>query len=252
MRIRVLSDLHLEHHDWRPPPVAADVVTLAGDIHTGVSGLVWARRHFPHTPIVYVPGNHEFYDGELRATLAELRAAAAAHGIHLLADDEVTLCGVRFLGTTLWTDFELHGSRPSEVAVAMRIAEESMVDYRAIRHPENRWLRPNDTRELHDRAARWLGARLAQPCAAPTVVVTHHLPHGRSIHPRHARNRLNPAFASDLEHLLRQPVDLWIHGHTHESLDYSVQGSRVVCNPRGYVPFDPNRAFAPGLVVELG
>jgi predicted phosphodiesterase len=61
MRIRVLSDLHLEFREWNPPKADADVVVLAGDIHVGVKGIEWARRSFPAIPIVYVPGNHEFY-----------------------------------------------------------------------------------------------------------------------------------------------------------------------------------------------
>jgi hypothetical protein len=27
---------------------------------------------------------------------------------------------------------------------------------------------------------------------------------------------------------------LWVHGHTHSSFDYLLNGTRVVCNPRGY------------------
>lgn len=250
MKIRVLSDLHLEFSDWQPPPVSADVVVLAGDIHMGAAGLEWARRRFGQTPLIYVPGNHEFYDGELGEVLAAMRRAAAELGIHLLACDEIMLGSVRFLGATLWTDFELYGSTPREVAQAMATAQQSVIDYRTIRHRGCR-LRPGDTRDLHRATVRWLEERLAEPHAGATVVVTHHLPHRRSVHPRHARSPLNPAFASDLAHLVRGPASLWIHGHTHESMDYCVAGTRVVCNPRGYLPHEPNRAFDPALLVEL-
>lgn len=66
MKIRVLSDLHLEFHDWTPPQSDADIIVLAGDIHVGVHGIEWARRSFPLLPVTYVPGNHEFYGGNER------------------------------------------------------------------------------------------------------------------------------------------------------------------------------------------
>jgi hypothetical protein len=82
-------------------------------------------------------------------------------------------------------------------------------------------------------------------------VVTHHLPHRRSVHPRYDGDMLSPAFASDLDHLVRAPVALWVHGHTHESMDYFVNGTRVVCNPRGYAGSDLNLAFDPTFLVEI-
>ena len=109
MKIRVLSDLHLEFHAWTPPPADADVVVLAGDIHVGVGGIEWAREQFPTTPVIYVVGNHEFYGGQLNEVLAALREAADRLGVYLLDSDELVLDGTRFLGATLWTDFALYG-----------------------------------------------------------------------------------------------------------------------------------------------
>lgn len=41
-------------------------------------------------------------------------------------------------------------------------------------------------------------------------------------------------FQFDAAHLLRADrAALWIHGHTHDGFDYHVNGTRVVCNPRG-------------------
>jgi 3',5'-cyclic AMP phosphodiesterase CpdA len=81
MKLRVLSDLHLEFLDWTPPAVEADVVVLAGDIHGGVRGVEWARRQFPDTPVIYVPGNHEFYGGRLQDVLTALRKEARRFGV---------------------------------------------------------------------------------------------------------------------------------------------------------------------------
>ncbi len=50
---------------------------------------------------------------------------------------------------------------------------------------------------------------------------------------------------------------LWIHGHTHDSFDYVHNGTRVVCNPRGYCEFAgngiecENRQFDPDKTVAI-
>jgi predicted phosphodiesterase len=251
VKIRVLSDLHLEFQDWTPPPAPAEVVVLAGDIHVGVDGLPWARRHFADAHLIYVPGNHEYYGAEMESTLEQLRRVAAAHDIALLDGDAVVIDGVRFLGATLWTDFELYGSDPDIIAQAQAEARRGMVDYRRISRRGSGKLRPDDTRRIHQRQSAWLARELAKPFGGATVVVTHHLPHEQSVHTRFEGDPLNPSFASDLSALVRQPVRLWIHGHTHESIDYRIDGTRVVCNPRGYLPMEPNAAFDPAMVVPV-
>ena len=225
-RLRILSDLHLEFSDWTPPPVVADAVVLAGDISVGKHGIQWARRQFPDTPVVYVPGNHEFFGARLPDALDELRAEAQHLGVYLLDGDECVLGGTRFLGTTLWTDYALHGSASADLDRAMADAVVEMNDFRMIQWAGGDPLEPTLVREIHFKRARWLAQRLAEPFAGSTVVVTHHLPHRQSIHPKYAGTRFNPCFASDLDHLVRAPVVLWVHGHTHESLDYVVNGDR--------------------------
>lgn len=251
LRFRVFSDLHLEFFDWTPPSTAADLIVLAGDIAVGTDGVRWARRHFPQTPIVYVPGNHEFYGARLPDAVEALRSEARRLDVHFLDGDECTLGGARFLGTTLWTDYALYGSAEAQLTRAMADAKEGMNDFKMIEWVDGDRFTPELVREIHLIRAQWLAERLALPYSGPTVVVTHHLPHRLSIHPKFEGTRLNPCFASDLDHLVRAPVALWIHGHTHESLDYVVNGTRVVCNPRGYLPSEPNLCFDPLGLVEL-
>ncbi|MGE5103517.1 MAG: metallophosphoesterase, partial [Betaproteobacteria bacterium] len=101
----------------------------------------------------------------------------------------------------------------------------------------------------------WLAARLSEPSRLPTVVITHHAPSRRSIHARFADSLLNACFVSDLERLMdRDRAALWIHGHTHDSFDYTVNGTRVVCNPRGYAKdgVNENALFDPNLVIDVG
>lgn len=231
MRLHILSDLHVEVAPFAPPETGADAVVLAGDIHNGTEGLDWAVRAFPGKRIVYVPGNHEYYDGELGATARALVRHAARLGVTLLDNAEAVIDGVRMVGTTLWTDFCLDGAeRRTEV---MALARPYIVDFRAIRDGDGPFT-PEASVDLHLSARAWLEARLAVPFDGKTVVVTHHAPHPGSVHARFSGHPANGGFVSNLEPLMGRAV-LWIHGHTHNSFDYRVNGTRVVCNPRGYV-----------------
>jgi hypothetical protein len=166
----------------------------------------------------------------------------------------VVIDGVRFLGSTLWTDYNLYGN----VEGAMRLAERGLNDHRCI-FPDATMapLTAIDARAWHMQSRRWLTEKLATPSSSTTVVVTHHLPHLGSIDPRYAGSPLNPAFCSDLSALIEQsgPV-LWVHGHTHASCDYRAGSTRMLCNPKGYGP-PPGRTqientqFNPALVVSL-
>ena len=251
MRALILSDLHLEFMDWTPPASAADLVVLAGDIHVGEKGIKWARHHFRDLRILYVPGNHEFYGGHLQNRLSNLRTAARVAAVDFLDGDAVVIAGVRFLGATLWTDFALSGQSEDEVAREMAHAKYAMNDFRIVRYGQTGLFRPEHARAIHLDQVEWLQSMLSEEFAGSTVVITHHLPHRRSIHPKYASSELNPCFASDLDQLVRAPVALWVHGHTHESCDYVVNGTRVVCNPRGYLPFEANPSFDPALTIDL-
>jgi Icc-related predicted phosphoesterase len=133
----------------------------------------------------------------------------------------------------------------------MSLAQSMMSDYQVIRSSDKAALTPWETRDIHRVQRAWLSNEVTKPFSGKTVVVTHHLPLPLSIHEKYRGDALNPCFASDLSALVRAPVDLWVHGHTHESMDYEISGTRVVCNPRGYLPEDPNHNFEPGLLVEI-
>jgi predicted phosphodiesterase len=251
VKIRVLSDLHLEFQDWNPPDAEADIVVLAGDIHSGARGVEWARRQFPVLPILYVPGNHEFYGRDLQQTLSELQKAGRRFRVDVLHGRGVVIGGVRFLGATLWTDFALHGADHRSVARAMSDAKRGMGDFSVIRHGVHGSFRPEHARAMHLEQVSWIRERLADGFPGPTILVTHHLPHPRSIQRKYWGSTLNPAFASDLSHFMGPPVAAWIHGHTHDSCDYVEEDTRIVCNPRGYAPFELNAAFDPMLTIEI-
>lgn len=263
MKIHILSDLHLEYSSFFPPPEAADVVVLAGDIGKHTYGLQWAlanihwERPEGHRPaIVYIIGNHEFYDAEIYGIKKELKAMAELareNGIRVwvLDNDSIEIDGVRFLGSTLWTDYQLFGLG-AEMAYAMRDAERFLNDHRVIRCSPQPRFSTSQALSLHRESVVWLSGELGKPYPGKTVVVTHHLPSALSVADRYKKEALSAAFASNLDHLVER-ADLWIHGHTHDNFDYKLGRCRVVCNPRGYVRQNSveNLEFNPGLVVQI-
>jgi predicted phosphodiesterase len=250
-------DFGLLQSDWDlklPSPDAYDVVVLAGDIQVGVQGLYWAAKTF-RKPVIYLPGNHEFYGARLERMAVEMRACAKELGIHYLDNDALTLDGVRFIGSTLWTDFELFGSGMPDIGRALHAAKNYISDFSTIIYGTTGWFRPEQSVALHRVARQFLADELAQPFDGKTCVITHHLPSKRSVAERYADDVLSAAFASNVDDLVEQ-ADVWIHGHTHDSFDYELKGCRVACNPRGYPDRKrsgyENRAFDAGKIIDIG
>lgn len=173
MRIHPLSDLHNEFALFTPEVSDADVVILAGDIDLGTRGIEWARQAF-HCPVLYVPGNHEFYRGHLTKTLQAMRDAGDER-IIILDRNEVVIKGVRFLGATMWTDFAATGNS----RLAALSAQQELSDFRKIRTDNYRRIRPADLIEQAKKTHDWLKGKLSEPHNGPTVVITHHAPTDR-------------------------------------------------------------------------
>ncbi len=252
MKLHILSDLHLSQGALAVPRNDADAVILAGDIARPAAAVAWASGL--GKPVLYVPGNHEFYGGSIGGTVDELKRLCAGSLVRVLDQDQVIFKGVRFLGATLWTDFMLFGAGEQRAA-AMRQASAFIRDFSRISAggAAGAQFTPEDAAALFERQAGWLAGKLSEAHAGPTVVITHHAPSRMSIHPRFSGSLINACFVSAAERLLDgSRVRLWIHGHTHDSFDYALNGTRVVCNPRGYAKdgvnenplFDPNFLIA--------
>jgi len=137
MKIFLTSDIHSEHAKSNANPFIdyenlqfnypekTDVVVLAGDIGDSTYGLIWARNRFKDNEIIYVPGNHEYYGNDL-SVIETMIVTAKQFGIHLLDNDSVILDGVRFLGSTLWTNFDDHSPE------AIANVEQTIIDYQWI------------------------------------------------------------------------------------------------------------------------
>ena len=244
MRIHAVSDLHLEFGPIKLPDVDRDVLVLAGDIDVGQSALEFIKREVAKSPVIYVLGNHEFYRQEYNEVLS-FWTNLDLENLYVLERSLVEIDGYRFLGCTLWTNMQ-NGFND-----AIRECMLKINDYRSI-IKDGKLITVGETMIIHSESLSWLERELKTGDPSRTVVVTHHAPSARSVHRRYAGSLLNAAFYSNLDAFIaRFHPKLWIHGHMHDSFKYSIGGTRVVCNPRGYFNFDENPKFDPTLVIEL-
>lgn len=259
MKLHVVSDLHLDRGSWHFPATDADVLVVAGDLNDdGELSARWAVREADRTgkPLLWVPGNHDFVGAAVSQRLLRMRKICKGSGATLLFNRSVVLGGVRFAGTTLWTDFGLHGE-PHKL-ICMGAARAMMPEFTYTFQPGPRpraAMTPAYHERMNARALRFLERMLEDSFEIPTVVITHHAPSGRSIHPDFQRGHLYPlnaAYANNLDNMIGwSNLRLWVHGHMHNASDYELGSARVLCNPRGYVGREERTNFDPELVVEV-
>jgi hypothetical protein len=293
VNIQLLSDLHLESQpEFVPaqaprPAEGADLLVLAGDIGSYQSGsrltdtdfglARFSPLHGWPTPVVFVPGNHE-YDGlDFDATHARLRATCTRLGIGWLEREclhgpwtDRTGRPVRLLGTTLWTDFDALGPQADAAPKARTggpapaenwLAQQLKAREKAFRAANFYLKKANTSRhgapflaaEIREQALTcqsWLRRALDSPFEGSTVVVTHFAPSLRSADPRYGLVPGTAGFCSALDDLLPQ-AQLWLHGHLHAPQDYVHQGCRVVANPLGYARKNEQGFFRPSECIAL-
>jgi len=255
MKAWIFSDLHLEvDESFQLNIPAADVCLCAGDILDGgvVASILWLGQYIaPHMPVVFVPGNHEFYRGAINEGLASgYKLAESFDNVFLLNGDSAILDGYRFIGTTLWTDFNLH----DDPRLAMAIAKDELNDFRRIKLSKTPFKKftPQDSRYLHHVAAIDIDNVYKSQPEMPTVIVSHHAPSMMSVPRPFLRDGLTPSFASRFEYrILEYEPLLWVHGHIHSPSDYLIGATRVICNPWGYPGEASRQSFVPNLVVDL-
>jgi len=288
MRAHVASDEHftVPFNKRVVRPVDCDVAICAGDAGPPlIESLKWFAKTFPDQRKIYVPGNHCFYSAEvkghpeLKTTYERQRAeapeVARRLGIDLLDTSSVVIDRVRFIGTTLWSDFM---SAPSYLMWGERVrGAMRMNDYRCIKVGKGRGgdrILPRDTIAAHKVGVKYLIEQLATPFDGETVVVTHHAPSEKSLFGGKVGTDLDWCYASALDYLMMAadspeaiahnlspahvPPSMWIHGHVHANQDYMIGDCRVLANPRGYPKYAmanaprENPAFDDQLVVEVG
>jgi len=275
MKIQLYSDLHLESHPaFAPQPAPdADLLVLAGDIGSYQAGSALAHdpdfglarfspRHGWPTPVVFVPGNHEYDALDFDAAHARLRETCERLGMVWLEREVWQPPGsdaqgrpLRFIGTTLWTDFDALVDPKAPLTAQLQARDRA---FRAA----NFYLKKTDTtrhgeaflaeavREQALLCQDWLRAALDAPFDGSTVVVTHFAPSLRSADPRYGLVPGTAGFCNALDDLLPQ-ADLWLHGHLHAPSNYRHTGCRVVANPLGYARKNEQSAFAACATLEI-
>ncbi len=252
MKFHIVSDIHLEFGKLRYTPPACDVVIVAGDTRPGVAGLIWAAETYGSAmgmPVIYIAGNHEYWGKRrLHRHTEKMRKKAEDLGILFLQNDEVIIDGVRILGCTLWTDLNLNGDQPLALVRAMT----DVKDYQQIKFGIQQKLYPFHTLAEYKESLSFLTDALNTSFNGKTVVVTHHAPSELSCISKFRGDPTNYCYASKLDRFVEvMAPELWIHGHVHQSQDYLIGTTRIICNPRGYDDYEPNPEFDLQLVVEI-
>jgi predicted phosphodiesterase len=267
MKIQLLSDLHLETYPEfvaRPAP-GAELLVLAGDVGSYQRGSQLTDRDFGlgrfspkrgwPVPVIYVPGNHE-YDGlDFDETHARLREHCEALGIVWLERETHVHAGLRFVGTTLWADFDALATPQDDTVARVRKRGKAMraADFYLAKAATTRGGQPFMAAELRAQALacqKWLREALSQPFEGVTVAITHFAPSLASADPRYGLAPGTAGFCNALDELLPL-ADVWLHGHLHCAFDYVKSGCRVVANPRGYEEKGEQAGFLPLGCVEL-
>jgi predicted phosphodiesterase len=281
VKIQLLSDLHLEAQPQVAVPYArgAEVLVLAGDIGSYQAGskivdgdfglTAFSPRHGWPTPVIFVPGNHEYDALDFDAAHLRLRQTCERLGIIWLERQSVVLGGARFVGTTLWSDFDALGpGAPSAVAPPGADAGSHLLAHQ-LRAREKAYRAANfylkktcttrhatpflaeSVRQQALVCQHWLREALAAPFDGPTVAITHFAPSLRSADPRYGRTPGTAGFCNALDDLL-PCAQLWLHGHLHAPSDYVHLGCRVVANPLGYARKNEQTAFRADLLIGIG
>ena len=281
MKIQLLSDLHLEvHPHWVAQPTpGADVLVLAGDIGSYQNGSLlqdadfglarFSPRHGWPVPVIFVPGNHEYDAQDFDAAHLRLRETCERLGIVWL-ERNIWHCPwtsrdgqpVRWIGTTLWTDFDALGPRPNGANASENLLAQQLKSRDKASRAANYYLRKTGTtrhgvpflaEQLRGQALQcqqWLQDALRTPFEGATVVVTHFAPSLRSADPRYGLTPGTAGFCNALDELLPL-AQLWLHGHLHAPSDYAHLGCRVVANPLGYARKNEQTRFSPANSIEI-
>lgn len=248
MKIQIISDLHQEFGYTDLSFDNADVVVLAGDVNLGTRGIDWIKTKITDKPVIYVLGNHEYYKGSYPKTLYKIKEAAQDSNVFVLENSFVDIEGIRFHGTTLWTDFSIFGN---PVKYGM-ICQSVMNDYKKIRRdPSYSKMRTVDIFKIHQISKLWLQESLEEAKGMKNIVVTHHAPSIQSAPEHYKNDPVTSAYASNLEDLIQEYQPLyWIHGHIHTPSDYEIGATKIICNPHGYIDEKYN-GFEKELIIEI-
>lgn len=244
MKIRLLSDLHLEGYRFDYEYAGEDVVVLAGDIHTQSRHANFLSTINSNVPIIMVAGNHEYYGSDFHFIDEHLHhLETVLPNFHYLQNESLHINGVDFFGGTMFTDFFLYG----DVFASREYAERGIADFMWISKNGKRWTTADHTAE-HEVFSNKLQSFLKEE-HSKRVVISHFVPSMVCADPQFDGSLLNPYFITEMDKYMGWD-GLWLFGHTHSSMDKMVGDTRLVCNPRGYGS-ENSHGFNDKLILEI-
>lgn len=277
MRVALASDVHLEFGPITFENTGnADVLILSGDI--AVASEFRKFLPFfedcasKFKDVVYVFGNHEHYHGDYQKSHDLVYGHLEPFkNIHLLNNGHIDFGEYTFVGGTLWTDMNKDDPFTKNY-VRRRMNDFQIIENSATvgRQTINKYktkedgsyemdennrfivigseiheytpsLSPDDVIVEHEQMKALIKEQIALRPNRKYVVVGHHAPSRVSTKPRYQRDHhMNGAYSSDLSELIldHPQIKLWTHGHTHDNFDYMIGGTRILCNPRGYIGYE--------------
>lgn len=270
MKLWILSDLHTEGQqvDWPNEPPEADIMVIAGDL-CRADQLMDTLHDISHRfcmPIVMVPGNHEYWSGQVprdlasdRLLLADINEAAAEwrYLCTILDNGSVVIDGVRFIGATLWTDYRDALQDEADFAWRLQTAFHLNPDHLKIYRSDRQLITPSDLLSLNKESIRIIRKLLAEPFDGKTVVLSHHLPHPAATPAAYAGSNVNWLYCNSSDAfedvmMSDHAPALWVCGHTHQATDIAVGNTRILCNPHGFhSEAEASNGFQWDLVIDL-
>lgn len=216
-KLMIVSDLHLEFEYKDLDTLDADILVIAGDL------CLWTMDHvldrfFSNIkiPVVYVPGNHEYYNGSINDKYGH-------SNVFIINNTFVELDGIKFAGSTYW-------SNPSEYS---------------FRQINDKFIRGLNIWDQHETDMQFMNSGFNAD-----VIVTHFSPSKRSVSSQYITSLLNDYFINESEDMVgKHGEQLWIHGHCHNNSEFRVNGVDIIANPKGY--YNENERYSPGLIVEV-
>ncbi len=233
-----LSDLHLEYDSKLQdfslvmPSKVADIVVLTGDIAGGTHALPFIKYLLSlGYKVIYILGNHEFYYQNMVNLINQWNSISEnLDNFYFLNNNSVVVDGIDFFGSTLWTSF---GTSHQDEEISFANLRQQTAT-RCIELIPN--MSPTVWKVLHYQARYALQQWLDTSTSDKKVVLTHYLPSNLSSAERFRGNPSNILFLTELGNLIAySDIKFWFHGHTHDSFDYYIGETNIVCNPRGYV-----------------
>lgn len=187
--------------------------------------------------VLYVPGNHFYYNTNIFGSQINMNLP---ENVKILNNEFLDFEGYRFLGSTLWIELK----NPLN---AFNV-QNNLNDFHVIKTNSNKIINVKDVQRQFVESVDFLISNIIPN----SIVITHHAPSNNSIHLKYKHSKLNDGFASSLEYLIlgSQPL-FWFHGHIHDSVDYTLDKTRIVCNPFGYLNKEENPLYIKDLTFEI-